>query len=256
MSSYSYSAISTSRKCNKLYQYVYIDKIKPEVAMSGDMLFGTGVHLGLESYLEGSDGINDFLLFWDIEKTRDNRYGRYSWQDLREQGVILLTKFKKYYLSKFEVYNMEQRLYAKYKGINLEGTPDVIGKYEGIESVLDFKTSGARYHKDKVRTSEQLYLYAYLAEQALGYKARQIVYLVFVKGSTPSIQTALKRTIIQEESLRVLDDLSVECAKLSEVYNSYQEGFTNSFTRNLNSCIYGEKGECDMLRRCFPEENK
>lgn len=250
MNSYSYSAISSARKCGKLFQYVYIDKLKPNVAISGDLVFGTGVHLGIESYLEGDDGTEDFITYWDIEKTRDNRYGRYGWSDLREQGIILLNKFKQYQLSKFEVYSMEQRLYATYNGIKLEGTPDVIGKYEGIESVLDFKTSGTRYHRDKIRTSEQLYLYSYLAQESLSYPVKQIVYLVLVKGSTPSIQVALKREFKQEECTRVLEDLAVECNRLNAMTEE------KMFTRNLNSCIFGEKGECDMLRTCFPEEPK
>lgn len=212
------------------------------------MAFGSAIHLGIESFLTGDDGKEDFITYWDIEKTKDNRYSRYGWSELRAQGLILLSKFSTRYAKRIKIHQMEQRLYGEYKDIKLEGTPDVVGDFDGVPSIIDFKTSGANYHKEKIRTAEQLYLYSYLAKKHLNYEVKQIVYIVLVKGNTPSIQTALVRELNQEESNRVLEDIYTDCKQLELMQ------VKKTFTRNLNSCIFGEKGECDFFRTCFPKE--
>ncbi len=248
MNSYNYSAISLSRKCGKYYQYVYIDKLKPQAQSSGDMAFGSAIHLGIEACLTGDDGKEDFLTYWGIEKSKDNRYSRFGWSELRSQGLTLLTKFDTRYKKRIQIHQMEQRLYGSYRDIKLEGTPDVIGDFDGVPSIIDFKTSSSNYHKEKIRTAEQLYLYSYLAKTVLGYEVKQIVYIVLVKGQVPSIQTALIRDFKQAECDRVLNDIYIDCKRLEEMQ------LKKDFTRNLNSCIFGEKGECDWFRACFPKE--
>jgi hypothetical protein len=249
MDSFNFSAVTTHRKCAKLFQYVYVDKLKQETPMSGDMQFGQAIHLGIETYLEGDNGIDAFNTFWDIEKNKGNAYGRFDWAALKDQGNRLLDLFNRRHKGRFEVFQMEQRLYGEYGDIKLEGTPDVVGKFDGVESIIDFKTSGYRYHKDKIRVAEQLYLYAYLAQTKLNYPVKQLVYLPLIKGMTPSIQTAQIVKFNQDDCEMVLDDLRFECKEL------LAKQANKVFTRNRGSCIVGDN-VCPFFNKCFPKGEK
>lgn len=246
MESFNFSAFTSYRRCQKLFQYVYIDKLKQETALSGDMQFGQAIHLGIETYLEGDNGTDAFNIFWDMEKSKGNAYGRFGWEDLRDQGQRLLDLFQKRHMKKFEVFQMEQRLYGQYGDIAFEGTPDVVGKFEGVESIIDFKTSGYRYHKDKIKTAEQLYLYAHLAITKLNYPVKQLVYFPLIKGMTPSIQTAQVIKYKQIDCEMVLDDLRYQAKEMLEAQEK------KVFTRNRQSCIVGEV-RCPFFEKCYPK---
>jgi hypothetical protein len=246
MTSYRYSSISTYRKCGKLYQHIYVNKTPTLAKASGDMAYGTGVHLGVEAYLEGDDGIENFLTYWELEKDKDNDYGRYKWAELRTMGVTHLRKFNTTYKDKIKVSEMEQTLHGVIEGIPINGTPDVLGTFEGVESVIDFKTSGYNYDKDQIRVAEQLYLYAHLAALNMKYAPKQLVYLVFVKGQTASIQKPLIYPLKQNDKSRILTSLVDQCVKI----RSDEE--RKLFTMNPASCImYGKA--CNYFKECHGE---
>lgn len=247
MNSFSYSALTTAYKCNTLYKYLYVDKIKSKEPDSGDMKFGTAIHLGVEGVLEGNaDYLGLFELFWNLEKQQNNKYGRYSWQDLREQGHVLLTRFERLHKKHFSVLQMEQRLYGSIGDIKVEGTPDFIGDYKGKKTLVDFKTSGARYNKDRARISEQLILYAYLAKQSLGFVAEQVLYVVFVKGSNPSIQL-ISAAVKQSKTDEILQNIVSQCEELTKKLES------GKFSRNYSQCIIGEY-KCPFFSECHGSE--
>jgi hypothetical protein len=242
--SFNYSALTTALRCNQLFKYLYVDKITPEGPDSGDMKFGTAIHMGVEGILMGGTGLEDFELFWDVEKSKDNKFGRYGWQELREQGLTLLSRFERLHAKKFNVYQMEQRLYGSIGDIRVEGTPDFVGEFEGKKSIVDFKTSGTRYNKNKIKTAEQLMLYAHLAEQQLAYKAEQIVYVVFVKGSTPSIQ-CLSASLTRDSLNDILENVKRTALDL---INKQESG---SFIKNRSNCVMGEN-TCQFFEKCYP----
>lgn len=247
MKSFSYSALTTAYKCNQLYKYLFIDKLDPKKPKSGDMAFGTAIHLGVEAILtQGVDSVGLFDLYWNIEKTRGNRYGRYTWENLREQGHVFLTRFERLHAKKFVVMEMEQRLYGSLSDIKIEGTPDFIGDYQGKKTIVDFKTSGTRYSKSKGRTSEQLFLYAELARQNYGFLAEQILYVVFIKGTNPSIQFVSERVTETKINL-VKANVALQAQELTTKID------TSKFTRNYANCIYGET-KCDFFEVCHGAE--
>lgn len=243
MRPYNYSGLTLARKCEQLYKYVYLDKLKSTEPMSGDMAFGTAMHLGVGAILEGEDGVSAFKLFWGLNKNL--RFGRYGQEDLLQQGEILLERFKRLHLKKFKVIEMEKKLEATVDEIVLYGTPDVVGDFNGVPSIIDFKTSGYRYHKDRVLLSEQLYLYAFLWKQLRIQKIEQLVYFVFVKGKTPSIQTLItpfNETICKE----ILSELLSYCRRLDEIEKE------SGFLKNRGNCIMGEV-KCDFFKVCYKE---
>lgn len=244
MSSFSYSALSSAARCETLYRFQFIDKIPQPTAPSGDMSFGTAIHLGLEGILTGGDGVADFSLFWEIEKSKPNKYGRFNWGDLKTQGEKLLTRFERLHSKKFKEFQMEQRLYGLLpSGHSIEGTPDFLGTYMNVPCLIDFKTSGSRYNKDRIKTSQQLYLYAHLARTVLKYPVEQILYYVFVKGNEPSIQTICSPL---DESLMKfhLDNSSLQIESLLKIAE------TKNYTKNPANCLMGEL-KCSYFDLCY-----
>lgn len=249
MRSLSYSQLASAHRCNKLYEYQTILKIKNDQPPSGDMAFGTGIHLGVESILTGSgDGISDFNLFWNLEKSRNNKYGRLNHEQLQNNAEVLLSRFTRLHASKFQVHQMEQRLFSEIGRFKVEGTPDFLGLFDGIPSVVDFKTSGSRYHKDKIIVAEQLYMYTHLAMTKLNYLPEQLVYVVFIKGSRPDIQI-VKRKFDKMEYIDAMLNIERMCSELV-----YKESI-NTFTMNKNSCIMGEM-KCPYFNNCYGAKNE
>lgn len=225
-----------------LYKYLYIDKLAREEKESGDLKFGTAIHLGLEVILsKQGNGLDDFNLFWDLEKNKDNQYSRNDWAALKEQGEKLLTRFERLHAKKFKPVAQEQLLKGQFGSIKLFGTPDFIGEYEGVPSVIDFKTAGYRYEEQKLVLSEQLYLYAFLAKQVLGYDVKQLVYKVFIKGNEPSIQT-LKVDLDPLVMIKILDNIHLQALELD------QKEKHNTFTKNPVNC---SGGKCAFPERCY-----
>lgn len=214
------------------------------------MKFGTAIHLAVESILSNpkADHLGLFELFWNLEKDHNNRYGRFGWEELRHQGHTLLTRFERLHAKKFEVIQMEERLHGRINDIKVEGTPDFIGMYEGKKALIDFKTSGSRYNKDKIKVSEQLYLYSELARQALGFVPEQVVYIVFVKGVNPSIQ-CLSEDFNQVRSTQILSNIVKQGELLNEKISK------GSFTRNYNTCIMGDM-KCQYFDNCHNGDKK
>lgn len=243
--SHSYSQISTAYRCGMLYKYIHVDKLPSNEPASGDMKFGTGIHMGIEAILTGNTAYLElFNLYWDLEKTQNNKYGRFGWSELKDQAEVLLTRFDRLHKKKFVVQEMEQRLYGSIDDIKVEGTPDFIGLYGGKKTVVDFKTSGSRYDKAKIAASEQLYLYSYLAEQSRQFSAEQIVYVVFVKGPQPAIQ-CLSAPLDKSRTSAVLANIRQQAKDIEyKIAN-------NTFTRNFTNCVgYGQK--CSHYAECFP----
>jgi hypothetical protein len=240
--SFNYSSITTARKCQTLYQKQYILGEKQEGPENGDFAFGHAIHAGCEAVLEGDDGVKTFNLFWENDKGKDIKYSRFGYDELKEQGGILVERFARLHAKKFKDPIIEQTLAGSIHGVQVYGTPDVIGEFEGVPSVLDFKTAGYRYHKNKAHVGEQLYGYAHLAEQALKYKATQLVYMVFIKGREPSIQVLkTERNLVTEAE--ILKDWASEINALQLAEKS------GSFKKNRQACIEGDR-VCPYFKTC------
>jgi len=192
MNSYSYSQLQAAYRCNRYFKLLYVDKLKPTItSKSADLVFGSAVHFSLENYLkDGDDPVESFKAYWTPE-TPNLEYGRHNQACLESNAEALLPRFVRLHAKKFTVHQTEERLFGTLREgskVRLEGTPDLLGDYEGIPSVVDFKTAGYRYPKEKIFLNEQMFLYAHLARQQ-GYPVKQLVHIVFIKGNTPSIQT-------------------------------------------------------------------
>ena len=246
MNSYSYSMLSAAYRCNRYFRLVYVDKLKPTaITKSADLVYGSSIHFALENYLkDGDDPVESFKAYWAPEAA-NLEYGRHIQGCLESNAETLLSRFVRLHAKKFKVHQMEERLYGTIREgstVRLEGTPDLLGEYEGTPSVVDFKTSGYRYPKEKIFLNEQMFLYAHLARQA-GYNVKQLVYYVFIKGNTPSIQT-LALPLEDDYLKKVLANIEIQCDNLDKLRESGQWSY------NSNSCQMGER-KCDYFEHCW-----
>lgn len=238
---FSYSALSAAFKCNQYYKHLYVDKLKIPGPESIDMHFGTAIHAGLQASLEAADGLKVFELYWSSVKKSEFNQSRFNWDDLLSQGRILIERFNRLHAKKFKiVHEMETRLFGKLHGISIEGTPDFVGEFEGEPAIVDFKTSGYRYHKDRLIVADQLHLYSELATQNFNFNPKQLVYLVLVKGREPSIQI-LKRIYNADEHYSILNNVHTQALELSTKIN---------FTKNTRNCIVNST-KCEYFDTCW-----
>lgn len=233
-----YSNISTAYTCLKRFDLEINKGIKAEKE-SPVMNFGTAMHLAIATYLETKDydySLDMLNTYWNSCSALDFTMERDGHATLMDKGKIFLDRFvrlqAKHYTPKF----IETNINFMLMDYSFTGTPDFIGEYKGIPSVVDFKTSASRYDKRKIVVNEQMYLYALAAEQTLNYKVEQLVYTVLIKNPEPSIQQ-IAIPLDREIMKRNIDNVAMMCKDLSS---------RTEFPGNKNSCLY-----CPHYTRCF-----
>jgi hypothetical protein len=240
-----FSKLSDARKCPRLYKLKHIDKVTVEAPISADLEFGSAMHVGLHSSLDGGDALTAFNLYWDTLKDTEMARSRLDWDKLRETAEVLLTRFERLHRKHFEPFKMEERIFGKFGPHEIEGTPDYLGLYKGVPSVLDFKTAAYRYDKAKIICDEQMPGYAALAKQAHGYEVEQAVYMVFIKSATdPSIQVITAP----------LTDSRIQCTIDNVIETCDDLVGRKTFPMNTGSCIIGQT-RCPFFSQCHGKES-
>jgi hypothetical protein len=190
--------------CPKAFYDRYIlGKIDTE--QSASLHFGTAVHLGVRTALEGENGVEAFKMYWDSIKTVHMRYYDQSWGDLRDLGEHFITNFKARHAKKFSDFTQELQMEMPFLGEHtLQGTADLIGMYEGKLSVCDWKTSSKAYRKNKILLNFQMYIYAKLYQHNFNRLPEQLVYKVFNKNDGNI------NTIVQPLTQQYLDAIVID----------------------------------------------
>ncbi len=244
MNSWSYSHYSAAMRCLRYYQHSIVLGTPTTEPESPDLAFGSALHSALNATLHGEDGERVFELYWKSYYDKPLAYDRFDWNYLYGLGLSFISKWTRTYASKYKVVQTEQRLFATYKGIKLEGTPDFVGLYEDIPSVRDFKTSAYNYSKDKTAIALQLYLYAYLSIQNGVLSPKTLGYDVFTK-STGVVQKPITWDFKHEDMIKALDNMVSYVELLRK-----QEGYP----QNYNSCLMG-KNRCQFFEECHGKKN-
>lgn len=156
---------------------------KIETTESSALHFGTALHLGLRTMLDGEDGGMAFNMYWDSVKDRHMQYYEHSWKDLRDMANdAFLPNFKSHHLKKFTDFEQEVQMTMPFlDGHTLQGTSDYIGKYDGKLCMADWKTSSKKYKKNKIIINSQLYIYAKMLQTNTGALPEILMYKVFNK---------------------------------------------------------------------------
>lgn len=234
-----YSTLQTAYRCLRAYKLLYVDRLTPPSVPSADLSFGTAVHAGVQAVLEGGNGLEVFSLFWDSEREKEMRFSRGDWASLKENGEVLVSRFERLHAKKFQIFKMEEKILTKLEDITLEGTPDFVGLFDGVPSIVDFKTAAYPYTEDKLICNEQMPLYAYMAEKEWGYKIEQLVYVVLVKGREPRIQT-IAMPLDRAAQAATLQNILTVCRRLEQ---------EKEFPQNRASCLIGTN-RCDWWDVC------
>lgn len=240
--SYWFSALRTYLECPELYKATHIDKVVPTEA-SLDMEFGSAMHLGLEKLLKGEDGKLYFDTYWKSIEGQDLKRYRFDWKCLEYNGHVFLDRFARLHQKHFAPKFMEERIFTELKGKKLEGTPDMLGNYRGVPSVVDFKTASTKYEKEMIVCEEQLSFYAALAIKALEYRPEQKVYVVFNKSyKKPSI-SVLKKELTEYNINSTMDNMMAVIEQIE----------AKKFYRNTHNCVKGSS-VCPNFNRCFGDK--
>jgi hypothetical protein len=240
---FNYSSLSAAYQCQQYYKYTYIDGLK--TPQNGDLAFGSAVHFAVEqSLMNEEDPVADFQVYWENVKKQDLKYGRYKHDDLSNMGEIFVSRFHNKYRKRIEPRLVEQELHTD----TFRGTPDCVGEYEGVMSVIDFKTSSTRYNASRAFLSEQMHLYAHLAKETQGIDVKQLVYVVFLKSNTSPIIQVVSEEFNAEHAKRLLDNTKLQRDDLLK-----KEVDNTPFSRNLSNCIHGEF-KCHFYDKCWKEK--
>lgn len=251
MKPFRYSSIQDFYKCPRYYKYKHIDGlIDPGMEKSADMRFGSAMHLGVQDLLEGGNGLDVFTTWWQLEEKNDLEYTRLKHADLGRMGVDLLIVFRDEHMHKFVPKYLEMKLATALGPHAYSGTADFVGEYKGVPSVVDWKTSAMPYGPQKIEVNEQMYGYAHLVKQELGYEAEQVVYGVAVKDpKNPRWQfrtAPISNTIVSKK----LDNVIQACDSISS---------TKVFMKNPLQCATGSYGNirvCPFYKLCHNQDGE
>lgn len=241
MITFRYSMLNSAHFCLTKAKLQYIDKI-PEPGLKGAYFaFGTGLHLGLENYLQGEDGGQIFRLFW-----KNLNIAEYDWKSSRDSydalGTIadeLLRKWEKGHRKHYEVLHTEFPLQGAINGFNVTGTADFVGYYKGVLSIVDWKTSQSQYDKRKGLVDSQMWIYAELLKQKYDIQVEQLVYAPFVKyGSI--VQTPIVIPYTADKAKSMLDNATLVMRDLSGRVE-WPRNEQNCLRCNYFPVCYGDK---------------
>lgn len=259
-----YSNYSTLRSCGRRFKLQCIDLVPQPRAVA--LEFGSAMHAGLHDVLITKDVVSAhdvFEAFWNSPAIigLDWAGERHSHGALEAMGLTFISNFHRRYGKDMTFLTGEQRLYAQYvwqegtpeedgiqfnfAGANIEGTPDAMVEWNGKNVLLDFKTAAYNYLGEKLDTSLQLNLYAWLIEQnhKHGLLVNELAYVVFVKG-TGSIQTLRTIPYDEKKALALINDMV-----------TYWHRNNSNFEKNPNACLMG-KYICPYFGKCWKEKNE
>lgn len=241
MTKFSFSHFSLALSCLRKYQYVVIEKLQEP--QNEHFAFGSALHAAMHASLENENAYDVFRMYWESEVPKIAEFGRFPPDALLEIGLGFIEKFEKRYKPKMKVIQLETKLHGNIGGIDIEGTPDAVVEYDGVKTLIDFKTTGYNYDKDKAKSSLQLRLYTALLAQN-GVFVDQVMFLPFVK-STGGIQNPIIEPV-DAESNNLLFAEFVEYAKMLGDTIEKQK----TLMRNPASCIMG-KSKCHFYDKCW-----
>lgn len=240
---FGYSIQSDYHRCGKYYELKHIMGHDDGGSKSVDMAFGTCCHMGMEEILSNKgDGKDLFSIAWKTHK--DKEFGRLSWEQLHELGLSLLSQFTARHKSKFSPVHLEAEMRHDFGRYILKGTADFLGTYNGIPSIVDWKTASRPYDEYKIVTNEQLYVYASLAKSVLGYEAKQVVYGVLIKDvKGPRFQFKTRAIDNWDAVDKMMDNVHNTCNAILD---------SKLFLRDSASCQLWSR-PCPFLDKCFGE---
>jgi len=249
MKVFRYSTLSDAHKCLRFFELKHIKGMDDGSDKSGDMAFGTTIHAAIQDLFEIGNGTDVFSDLWGAQKNVELEYSRYKWEDLRALGETLISIFRDEHQDKFVPQYLEKRLETRLARtsadgdnllqFNYHGTVDFLGTFNGIPSVVDWKTSAMPYDRFKIQCNEQMYGYANLAKHCLGFDAQQVVYAVAIKD--------MKNPKWQFRTAPLSD--KIVQSKIDNIFDTAMSLQQGPYYKNPNQCVVGKR-VCPFFNTC------
>jgi putative RecB family exonuclease len=199
----SYSQINCYTNCSLKYRFHYIDGLEEEFTSSA-LLFGSGIHSGLQAYLQSileadplrPDQLLDlFRNEWRTSQKGKIRFSaRESEESLTNKAHELFTLFVDAYDPHGEVIAVEEAFSIDlngHAGDNSVALPPLVGSIDAIikngsTALIDFKTASRKPNGDV--NAMQLVAYS-LGATTLGYEPNELAYRYeyLVKTAKPEL---------------------------------------------------------------------
>ena len=195
---YSYTQVAQYLRCPRSYRFRYLDGWS-ERETRATMIFGRCFEKALGAYFRGEDCTAVLFKEWGSYREGCLNYGNGdSWDKLVHQGVHLLEMFARD--DRIRIPHPEKNLQLKM----LRSLPnssefvayiDAIGKLDGQQFLIDWKTTSSRYAEEPdglLSLDPQLICYSWLSG------IPDVALVVFVRKRMPEIQY-LKASITDEQ---------------------------------------------------------
>jgi hypothetical protein len=195
---YSYTQISQYLNCPRRYRYRYLDGWM-EKETSASLLFGRAFENALAALFRREDPGQALFDNWSRYRNLTLEYSRgESWESMLESGIHLLERFVQD--GRVQIAKPRQNLQIKFirqlpDGNEFVAYIDAIGQLDGQRSVIDWKTTGARYPEEPaglLALDQQLAAYSWVTGEP------EVAFVVFVRKRQPEVQY-LSTTITDEQ---------------------------------------------------------
>jgi CRISPR/Cas system-associated exonuclease Cas4 (RecB family) len=195
---YSYTQISQYLSCPRRYRYRYLDGWM-EKETSASLLFGRAFENALAALFCREDPGQALFDNWSRYRNLTLEYSRgESWESMLESGIHLIERFVQD--GRVQIPRPRQNLQIKFTrqlpgGNEFVAYIDAIGQLDGKRSVIDWKTTVARYPEEPaglLALDQQLAAYSWVTGEPA------VAFVVFVRKRHPEVQY-LSTTITQEQ---------------------------------------------------------
>lgn len=195
---YSYSQINQYLSCPRGYRYRYLEGWK-EKDSRANLVFGRAFEQALSAYYRGDDCGQHFHDEWAKFRGSELDFSRGdTWDSMFTQGIQLLERFCQE--DRVHILSPASHLQARVSrqlsaGSEFVSFIDAIGEIDGRQSIIEWKTTSARYSEEPVgllALDPQLLCYSWMTGIS------EVAMVVFVRKRCPEIQY-LRTTISDEQ---------------------------------------------------------
>jgi len=198
VSTYSYTQISQYLSCPRRYRYRYVDGWQEKETHAG-MLFGRAFEAALGALFRRDDCGQVLFDEWSVYRNVGLGYSRGdTWHSMLHEGIRLLERFVQD--DRVRVRNPRRNLQVKLTrrlsaSHDFVAYIDAIGELDHNHSIIDWKTSAARYPDQPaglLALDPQLVCYSWVTGE------QEVAFVVFVRKRLPEVQY-LRTTITDEQ---------------------------------------------------------
>jgi hypothetical protein len=198
---YSYTQIASYLACPRRYRYRYLDGWQ-EKETRANVLFGRAFEQALAAFFGREDPGHALFQAWSAHRNHPLAYPRgENWDQWLERGIHLLERFAQD--DHVRISNPRRNLQIKFTrpisaSNHFVAYIDAIGQLDGKRSIIDWKTTSARYPNEPeglLALDAQLACYSWITGEP------DVAFVVFVRKRLPEIQY-LRTTITEEQRVQ------------------------------------------------------